>query len=208
MPGRAFAAQPVLLSRSRLPTLSRSDDAMTALEWAALVGIGALAACAVTFWDWKVKLPGHAILRAVFPMSFGLALAPRRVAGSIMGASALLTTLLLGLGGVSGPGAGAMTSLCLTGPILDAAVALTRRSGRVYLGLACAGLVSNLAALAVRAAGKHFGFESGGGSWATWWPRAVISYPLCGLAAGLLSAVVWFQFKQRKGKSPQDGADA
>lgn len=208
MSNQVFAAQPALLSRSRLPTLARSESGMSALEWGALIGVGVLAACAATFWDWKIRLPGHAILRAVFPMAFGLALVPRRAAGCVMGVSALATSLLFGLTGVAGPGPGAMTSLCLTGPLLDAALALTRGSGRVYLGLACAGLASNLTALAVRAAGKHFGFESGGGRWAEWWPRAVISYPLCGLAAGLLSAVVWFQFKHQSNSSRKEGSDA
>ena len=36
-------------------------------------------------------IPGHAILRAVFPMVTGLALVPRRGAGTVMGLGAMLT---------------------------------------------------------------------------------------------------------------------
>jgi len=41
----------------------------------------------------------------------------------------------------------------------------------------------------------------GGGGWDVWFPRAAISYPLCGLAAGLICAIILFRLR-RSGDRP------
>ena len=68
---------------------------------------------------------------------------------------------------------------------------------RIYVGLALAGLTSNLIAFLVRGGIKYAGADhSHGLLLALWQPRAVLTYPLCGLAAGLFSAWVWFRFRE------------
>jgi hypothetical protein len=96
-------------------------------------------------------------------------------------------------------GFGALTSLLLCGVVLDAAIAWTRSGWRLYVGLALAGLTVNMAAFAVKAGSKLAGWggRGGGGGWHAWFPRAAVTYPLCGLAAGVLCAVILFRFRQR-----------
>ena len=66
-------------------------------------------------------------------------------------------------------------------------VASRARAGwQLYVGLAAAGCVTNLAALAIKAGTKFSGLDPGLGYWHTLWPRAVVSYQLCGLIAGLV----------------------
>lgn len=62
-------------------------------------------------WPLCVRTPHDHAYRAVFPMALGFALVPRCRGGSVMGSSALATTMLLGLGGVPLPGVGALASL-------------------------------------------------------------------------------------------------
>jgi hypothetical protein len=164
-----------------------------------LLGAGALAAAATTFLDMGLRIPGHAIVRAVFPMAFGFALVPRRMAGSMMGIGAALSAALLQTAGARGPGFGAMTSLVLTGPLLDLALWQARRGWRLYLGFALAGLGSNLLAMAVRGGAKAGGLDGPAARpLFDWLPQAVASYSLCGLIAGLISAAVWFRLSARR----------
>jgi hypothetical protein len=157
------------------------------------------AACATAFLDFNLRVPGHAILRAVFPMAFGLALAPRQFAGAVMGASAMLSVGLLNFAGAAQVGFGAMTSLALTGPLLDLALWRARRGIGIYFGLAMAGLASNMVALAIRATAKALGLDGPGTrGLANWWPQAVVTYALCGLLAGGLGAFIWFRFAASK----------
>jgi hypothetical protein len=206
-----LSLHPGLAQSSRLPVLSGRQQGLQVVEMLLLVGAGVGAALATALFDYGLRIPGHAIIRVVFPMSLGLALAPRRMGGMVMGASALGSALMIQAGGLVAFGAGAITSLALTGPALDLALwrcgrsadptTSSRRGQRaapnwgLYLGFALAGLGSNLAALAVRAGTKLAGLDRvGGRPLADWWPQAVGSYAVCGLLAGLLSAVVWFQF--------------
>ena len=39
-----------------------------------------------------------------------------------------------------------------------------------------------------------------------WWPEAIVTYALCGAAAGLVSAVVWFRFRDRRDPSADPSA--
>jgi hypothetical protein len=63
------------------------------------------------------------------------------------------------------------------------------------LAFAAAGLLSNLVALTVRGCAKLTGLDHLFAlPFAVWWIKAVPSYLICGVLAGLLSACVWFQF--------------
>ena len=196
------------LSRSsRLPALRREGQDLRAMEIALLLLTGVGATLASAFLDFSLRIPGHAIIRAVFPMAFGLALAPRQMAGMVMGAGAVASAMVIKVGGFGAIGLGAMTSLTLTGPLLDLALWRARRGGRLYLGFALAGLGANLAALALRGGSKAVGVDHAGGRLlAEWLPQAIATYALCGLLAGLISAGVWFQFAGPRNRVTRNGA--
>src|SRR5262249_31817818 len=139
-------------------------------------------------------------------MALGVGLVPRRFAGTIMGGSALATALLAGVARGSGAGAGALTSLCLTGPLLDLALWGAQRGWRLYLGFVLAGLGSNLVALAVRGGLKALVPGSGGRPAAQWWASAPLTYPACGILAGLLRPRVWFRLRGRPDAPDGEGA--
>ncbi len=198
---------PGLAGNSRLPALvqrgQRSDTAATLL----LLGAGVTAALATVFVDMSLRIPGHAILRAVFPMALGLSLAPRRMGGMVMGAGALGSVLAIKAGGWGGVGVGALTSLALTGPLMDLVLWRASRGWRLYLAFALAGLTSNLAALTLRAGAKLVGLDHAAGRpLALWWFQAVGTYAICGALAGLISAIVWFQLSSRRRESADDGS--
>jgi hypothetical protein len=163
------------------------------LDVALLMGCGLLAAATVGFLDLDLRIPGNAILRGVLPLSLGMALVPRRGAGLIMGGSALAGLGALALFG-RGAGLGASTSLVLTGPLLDLAAARARSGWRLYAAFGVAGLVANLGAFLVRGGGKAVSLGGGGRLLADWLTVAPITYAACGLAAGLISAVVFFRW--------------
>ena len=123
----------------------------------------------------------------------------------MMGASGLASVLLFKVGGVGTVGLGALTSLALTGPLLDAALWRAGRGWRIYLAFAAAGVLSNLTALTVRGGVKMAGLDHAlGRPLAIWWMQAVPSYVICGALAGLLSACVWFQLSDaRCGLDPE-----
>ena len=191
----ALKLHPGLSTSSRLRRLARTDEEISAAEWAALVGIGIVTAASSTLLNLHLRIPGHAILKVVFPIAAGLALVPRRGAGSIIGVSALITVVSLRLGGFGGAGLGfgALTSLTVIGPLLDWTLRRARSSRSLYLGFILAGLAGNLLALLVRGTLKGLGWEHAGGRpLSVWLSQAVITYTLCGMVAGLLSAFVWF----------------
>lgn len=168
---------------------------MSAAEWAVLVGTGMTTAAITILVNLHLRIPGHAILKVVFPIAAGLALVPRRGAGSIIGASALVTALSMRMGGLGGAGLGfgALTSLTLIGPLLDWMLRYARSSRSLYIGFIFAGLAGNLSALLVRGTLKGLGLEHAGRRpLALWLSQAAVTYTLCGIAAGLLSASVWF----------------
>jgi hypothetical protein len=194
---------PGLADSSRLKLLTQQGESVRGAEILMLVFAGVCAAAASVFFDLSLKIPGHAIIRAVFPMAFGLAIAPRRMAGTVMGAGALGSALVFKVGGFGAIGVGALTSLTLTGPMLDLALWHARRGWWLYLGFAMAGVGSNLAALMVRAGIKLAGLDHvRGRPLFAWLPQAIGTYVLCGAIAGLISALVWFQFARRDPKVP------
>lgn len=154
--------------------------------------LGTAAAILTTAVDLDLRIPGHAILKCVFPLALGFALVPRGFAGCVMGTAALAALAVQGQ--VRGAqGFGAATSLVLTGPLLDLAVRRARSGRSVYLAFVAGGALANLAAFAVRLGAKVI-LHDGTRPLASWWPEAILTYALCGVIAGLVSAAVWFRF--------------
>lgn len=176
---------------------------MTVLETATLVACGLTSAALVLLLDVNLRLPGHSILRAVFPMAFGLAVVPRHGAGSVMGASAITAAAALLFTGWGDRGLGSLTSLCLIGPVLDWSMRWSVSHKRVYVSFLSAGVLTNLMAFAVQLLAKSQGLDAGGGkSIMRWLPFAAITYPTCGALAGLISAMAWFQWSGRRSHPP------
>lgn len=204
----ALSVHAGLRSGSRLPALSREESSVRMSEWAVWLAMGIAAACASALPDWNLRIPGHAILRSVFPMALGLSLAPRCGAGGVMGVIACATALTLRCSGRAEVGFGALTSLSLTGPLLDVALWKAQAGWRLYAGIIAAGLSSNLIAIGIKVTEKLL-MSGGGGSkrsFGAWLAQAAWTYPLCGALAGLLSAVIWFRWRasdtERAGDDP------
>ncbi len=192
---------PGLTATTRLQGIA-SRNVPTLLEWAILLQCGVIAACSSTFLDLGIqRVPGHAILRVVFPFALGLAVVPRRGAGCVMGVSAALTGAGLQYAGFRGEGLGfgALTSLIATGPLLDWTLRRTHGGWRQLLAFTLAGLGGNLLALGVRGLAKFAGWEAAGrrplGEWLT---QAAGTYILCGVIAGLISGAVLFSVRPRR----------
>ena len=187
-----LAAQSRVTSRSALLSID-------ALALVILLASGSLAAVSVVCFNFRLQLPGHAILRAVFPMAIGLALAPRRRGGTVMGISAVTTAWLLHFAGGFNVGTGSLTSLTLIGPCLDVCLRRIESGWKLYGSFILAGLVCNVIALTVRGAIKFGGWDVlTARPFATWWFQAVGSYIVCGIIAGLISAIVWFRFSSKR----------
>ena len=87
--------------RSRLRARSLPLPHMQMWEWGWLMLMGVAAASSATFLNRSLGIPGHAILRIVFPMTLGLALVPRHGGGILMSASAMGTTALYAVSGIA-----------------------------------------------------------------------------------------------------------
>lgn len=193
---------PGLSATTRLHPLATNAAAATVRDWFVLGVFGVIAACSSTFLDLGIsRIPGHAILRVVFPMAMGLALVPRLGAGCVMGGTAAITAGCFQAAGFRGEalGLGAFTSLCATGPLLDWTLRRAASGWRQYAAFAFAGLASNLLALGVRGTAKAIGWEAAGrrplGEWLT---QAVGTYIACGLIAGLISGLILFSVWPRQ----------
>jgi len=184
-----LALHPPLADATRLPHFAGGRAAWS--EFAVLLALGGGAAALATYVRLGIGVPGHAILHVVAPLALALAVVPRRNAGAVAGVGALGGALLMGGWGL---GVGALTSLSLTGPVLDVAVRRARTGRGVYLGLILGGLASNWIAFIARLVPKLLG-ETGRLPVAEWWPRAIVSYTICGAVAGLVSAALWFKFR-------------
>lgn len=180
---------------SRLPELVSSSDRISWLEIAALVACGALAVFAIHL-SWRV--PGHAILRAVFPMAAGLAVVPRRSAGLVMTLSAALTGRMLHWGDFGEIQPAALASLLARGPMLDLATLGAPVGWRLYSRFVAAGIAANLVAFTTRTIMAALGYETPGSHQMErlgWLVPA--SFVLCGAVAGLVSAIAWFRLRSR-----------
>ncbi len=191
-----------LLATSRVPTLVGSDGYVRPIELAALALAGVAAALLTNALRLNLGIPGSSIVFATFPIALGFALVPRRGAGAVMSGAAALTTMGLGFAGGPVDGPGALTSLILTGPLLDLALRFARGGGwRLYAAFVVAGALSNAFAFAVRGSAKAFGIAGMGGGrpFASWWPSAIVTYTIAGVVAGLISALAWFHYRERRG---------
>jgi hypothetical protein len=196
MVDQIFRVHDGLVAAARLPRVGRMSERISLAEVVLLLFCGAAAACAQAYVKLHLGIPGHAIVLSVIPMALGLALAPRRIAGSIMSAGAFTTAACLTAFAGARFGGGAFTSLCLIGPMMDMAVAGARRGWRLYLGLVLAGIAANFCALLSRTGGKVLGFDlPGTRPIGSWWTQALLTYTLSGAIAGLLGALLWFQFR-------------
>lgn len=186
-----------LRNRSRLPTLAIGSR-IRAPELL-LLGLAGLGATLLTaFVKLSLGIPGHHIIYSVFPMAFGFALVPRHGAGTIMGGSAALTAGALSLAGVHVGGVGAVTSLALTGPLLDVALRWGRGGWRLYAAFLLAGCVSNGVAFLLRGLAKLAALPglAGARPFDAWWSLAILTYGASGLVAGLISAAAWFHLRE------------
>lgn len=186
-----------LVSSSRIPLdLSGEDGRISFAEWLLLLGLGASAAVLRAVVDLRLGIPGHSIMIVVLPMALGTATVRRAGSGSVMGISALTAGMMLGpFGLIRGFGPGALASLGATGFAFDAWFRILGRRS-CYLPWIAAGASANLFAYLVRAAAKLSGAWPGLGSgavWGLWVSKATVTYPLCGIAAGLVSAAICFR---------------
>jgi hypothetical protein len=157
---------------------------------------GVVAACTVAFVDLNLRIPGHAILKAVFPISLGFAFVPRRATGLVMMVSALASLFVLRWGSRLGVGVGATTSLLALGPLLDLLLWRAQQGPWLSVRFALAGLLANLAAFAVRGGSKAWG-EFGLRPLEEWLTVAPWTYAFCGLVAGLISGLCFFHLRTR-----------
>lgn len=203
VPNLAWQPWRSLANASRVPNLTR-EGGITAAELTVLALAGFAAACAEAYIHWRLPgMHGHAILKAVLPMTVGFAFVPRHGAGIVMGVSAGFSALAITqfFGGGIRPAAG--LSMLLIGPSLDIALASTERTQWVYVRFALAGAFANLTALAVKVSGSLSGYAPMGRSMGEFLPRALPTFLLCGAVAGLIGAIVLFRNRFVEPESPQ-----
>lgn len=195
-----LTSHPGLRTTSRLQNWVCDHQAAPAADWMLLMVFGAFAAiCSACLDIGLQRIPGHAILRVVFPLAVGLAIVPRHQAGTVMAGSAFVTSLVLWLSGIRSEalGIGALTSLLTIGPLLDLTLQKANNGWKQYAAFAVAGLGSNLLALLVRGAAKATGFEAAGRRpLGEWLAQAAWTYAACGLLAGILSAPILFRSRR------------
>jgi hypothetical protein len=167
---------------------------MAVVDLLILAAAGVAAATAVAAIPLQIHIPGHAILKATLPIVAGMALAPRRMAGTIMGIAAALTVLLFStirFGQWQPP---ALVALLAIGPAIDLALAYRATSGwRLYLRFALAGLLANTLAFFARGGMNWFGLDNFRHVLAHIDGSVFFSFAACGVIAGLLSAIVCFR---------------
>lgn len=193
-----FGVHNGLATAVRFPSKAQLRERISVSEILLLLGSGAASAAAVGFIRTGLRFPGNAILLAMLPMVLGLALAPRRNAGFLMGTGAVGSAVMFGALGFTHYGSGAFVSLCLLGPVMDFVLKKANGGKWLYLGLVLSGIVTNLLALFSRGAGKLLGLDLGTRPFGTWYLQAAMTYTLCGAVAGLVAAFCFFQLRKRR----------
>ena len=194
----AFATRTNLKDASRFPTWSRAAR-VSAAEVALLLACGALAAFAIGAFHLQIRVPGHAILRGVIPMAFGLALVPRRSSGMVMSVGAGIAAAAMSWGQIGRFPPAAILSVVTLGPILDLTLAGAPRGWRLYARFIVAGALTNLLAFGMRFGTALAGWEfRGSRQFTEFWLSALPSFVLCGALAGLISAALWFRLTSRR----------
>ncbi len=197
-----FGIHEGLAAAGRIPAATRIRNRISAAELTLLFLCGGASAAMAGFVNLNLRLPGHSIVLSMLPMVLGLALAPRRFAGFIMSASALGTASAFGLTGLAHYGSGAFVSLCLMGPMMDLALTKIRTGWSLYFGLVLAGTATNLMAFGSRALSKLMGLNTASmRPFSLWWSQAIVTYTLCGAAAGLIGAFCFFHLRKQWSKS-------
>jgi hypothetical protein len=196
-----FGINEGLAAAGRIPSVARTRERISASEIILLILCGAAAAAASGFIRTGLRIPGHAVVISMIPMALGLALAPRRLAGFVMGAGALSTAVTLNSVGLGHIGSGSFISLCLLGPVMEFAVMKVQRGWSLYGGLMLAGIGTNLLALASRSISKLIGLDLGGmRPFDSWWAQALVTYTLSGALAGLICALCFFHLRKEQSK--------
>lgn len=182
-----------LQSLSRIRTLTREPLVVSGQELLTLAVAGFVTAAAVIWLHLDLKVSGHAILRSALPLMVGLALVPRRFAGSTMSAMALLSCLgMLALPGTRLPLA-AGASMVLLGPAIDLALVGGSIAKNLYLRFAVAGAAANLLALAIKFGAAAVWGIGGTGRSSLAPIDTLASYLLCGALAGVLCGALVFR---------------
>ncbi len=160
-----------------------------------LLACGAAAGAATVLVQLEPRMPGHAILRGVLPLTLGLSLVPRRGGATLSAVAAAVTAVALGVRG-DAAGLGALTSLVLFGPVIDVGLQAVDRGARLLATFAACGVGVNVVAFLVKVAEK-LALPARGRPIATWWQSAALSYVACGLVAGLVAAALFFRVERR-----------
>ena len=183
------------LGRSgRLRSGAAADRAVSVAEIGSLLALGIATAVLAAYVKPSLGVPGSNILFVVLPVATGLALVPRHGTGSLIGLAATSSAGLFCIMGAR-VGLGALTSLALTGVLIDVALHRARSGRGIYIRLMAAGLAANTAAFLIKAGSKLLlGPGLSGKPLAFWWQHALLTYAVCGLLAGAIGAAVWFRF--------------
>jgi hypothetical protein len=207
MSNNLFGIHDGLAAAGRIPSMTRTGERISAFEIALMLFFGAAAAASSgLLHPHGLRMPGNSIIFSLIPMALGLALAPRRHAGFIMGTGALGAAAVFNATGLAHYGSGAFISLCAVGPVMDLAVTKARNGWRLYSGLILAGIITNLLALCSRGVSKLMGFDLlSMRPFGSWWAQAIVTYVLCGAVAGLIAAFCFFQFQKQRAVTDDAG---
>ncbi len=177
-----------------LPAFAAEDR--TSISPMAILGLaGVSSALAVAFLPFPVRLPGHAILKATLPIMLGLSIVRRPLAGTMASLVAGVCMAGLAIVGSGRVQPAAVVGMLAIGPLVDWAIRIQgpRAScGWTFARIASAGVAANMVSFGLR-------WLSSGG------PRlhhmkqlgwgAFLSFAICGLAAGLISAAICFRLR-------------